>query len=361
MALTPRVFERYLAREIYAATALVLVAFLALFAFFDLVHEFEDIGHGGYQFRHAVGYVTLTLPGRSYELFPVAVLIGTLYALTMLARHSEITVMRASGLSTRTMLAVLGKIGVVFALLTFLIGEFVVPPAEKAAQQLRLQAMSSVVAQEFRSGLWVKDELAFVNVQEVLPDTTLRGVRIYEFDRDYRLRSISEAESGLYLPPDRWQLSNIAQTLFDGDRARVAHLPQAEWHSALTPDILTVLMVVPERMSLMNLYLYIRHLADNQQKTQRYEIALWKKLFYPLASLVMMALALPFAYSHDRLMAVSIKVFTGVMIGITFHMLNGLFSSLGIINSWRPLYAAITPSALYLLAAAGMLWWVDRR
>ncbi len=363
MALNPpsRIFQRYLGREIYAATALVLLAFLALFAFFDLVHEFEEIGHGGYQFHHAAIYVALTLPGHAYELFPVAVLIGTLYALTTLARHSEITVLRASGLSTTGMLMALGRIGLVFALLTFTIGEFVVPPAEKAAQQLRLQALSSVVAQEFRSGLWVKDEHSFVNVQEVLPDSSLRGVRIYEFDNDYRLRSISEAQAGEYLPPDRWLLKNIAKTSFEGERASVAHFDQAEWQSALTPDILTVLMVVPERMSLVNLYLYIRHLADNQQKTQRYEIALWKKLIYPLAALVMMALALPFAYGHDRAMAVSIKVFTGVMIGIAFYMLNGLFSSLGVINSWRPLYAAITPSALFLAAAAGMLWWVERR
>lgn len=356
-----KVFERYLAGEIYAATALVLASFLALFGFFDLVHEFEDIGRGEYQFHHAAGYVALTLPGRTYELFPVAVLIGTLYALTQLARHSEITVMRASGLSTRTLLLALGKIGLLFVAVILVLGEFVAPPAERAAQQLRLKAMSTMVAQEFRSGLWVKDELAFVNVRDVLPDTTLKGVRIYEFDQSYQLRSISEAETGIYLPPNHWKLLNVVQTLFDGERARINQLAEAEWRSELNPDILTVLMVVPERMSLVNLYLYIRHLADNQQKTQRYEIALWKKLVYPLAVLVMMALAVPFGYMHDRLGAVSIKVFAGVMIGIAFHMLNGLFSSLGVINSWTPIYAAITPSALFLVAAATMLWWVERR
>ncbi len=105
------VFERYLAREIYAATALVLMAFLALFAFFDLVHELADLGKGNYQLHHAIGYVLLTLPGYVYELFPIAVLIGTLYALTLLARHSEITVLRAAGLSTGRMLLALAKIG----------------------------------------------------------------------------------------------------------------------------------------------------------------------------------------------------------------------------------------------------------
>lgn len=356
-----KIYERYMAREIYAATALVLVAFLALFAFFDLIHEFEDLGKGGYQLHHAVMYVTLTMPGRVYELFPIAVLIGTLYGLTLLARHSEITVLRASGLSTRAMLSSLGKIGIIFVLLTFVFGEFIAPPAEKAAQELRLKATSALVAQEFRTGLWVKDELSFVNVRDVLPDASLRQVRIYQFDQKYQLLSISEAERGVFQPPDHWKLENVVRTLFDGERARVERMPELEWRSALNPDILSVLMVVPERMSLSTLYVYIRHLADNQQKTERYEIALWKKIFYPLATLVMMALALPFAYTHNRMTAVSIKVFTGVMMGITFHMLNGLFSHLGVINGWRPFFSAITPSAMFLFAAGGMLWWVERR
>jgi lipopolysaccharide export system permease protein len=356
-----KVYERHLAREIYAATSLVLAAFLMLFAFFDLIHEFEDIGKGGYQFQHAITFVLLSLPGRSYELFPIAVLIGTLYALTLLARHSEITVLRTAGLSTPALLRTLAKIGVPFAVLIFLVGEFVAPPAERAGQQLRLKALSTVVAQEFRSGLWLKDELSFVNVREVLPDTRLHKVRIYEFDKSYELRSISEADEGEYLPPDRWRLVNVVQTVFDGTAASVKRLPEFIWRSELNPDILSVLMVVPERMSLANLYLYVQHLAENQQKTERYEIALWKKLIYPLAALVMMALALPFAYMQDRMGAVSLKVFAGIMLGITFHMLNGLFSSLGIINSWTPFMSAITPSTLFMLTASGLLWWVERR
>jgi len=356
-----RVFERYLAREIYAATALVLAAFLMLFAFFDLIHEFGDLGKGGYQLHQAIAFVLLTMPGRVYELFPIAVLIGTLYALTLLARHSEITVLRSAGLSTTALLKALARIGLVFVALTFVFGEFIAPPAEKAAQELRLKAMSSLVAQEFRSGLWVKDEMSFVNVREVLPDTRLRGIRIYQFDKDYQLHSISEAQEGEYLPPDSWRLTDVVQTVFENNTAKVVHLPQMIWRSALNPDILSVLLVVPERMSFVNLFLYIRHLEENQQNAQRYVIALWKKLVYPLAVLVMMALALPFAYMQDRMGTVSIKVFAGIMLGITFHLLNGLFSSLGVINSWPPFFSAITPSALFLLMAAGMIWWVERR
>jgi lipopolysaccharide export system permease protein len=356
-----KIYARHLAHEIYGATLLVLAAFLALFAFFDLIHEMEDIGQSGYQLHHALGYVALTLPGRAYEILPVAVLIGTLYALTLLARHSEITVLRASGLATGELLITLAKIGAAFVAITFLIGEFVAPPAERAAQQLRLAATSKLVAQEFRSGLWVKDGLSFINVRDVLPDASLRGVRVYAFDEGYHLRSISEAATGRYVPPEHWQLSQVVQTLFTPGGASVVRHDEMAWKSALNPDILSVLLVVPERMSLVNLYQYIQHLSDNRQKTQRYEIALWKKVVYPLATLVMMALALPFAYAHDRLGAVSVKVFAGVMLGIVFHMLNGLFSHLGVINSWRPLLSAVTPSVIFLLAAGSMLWWVERR
>lgn len=356
-----KIYERHLAREIYATTGLVLLAFLMLFAFFDLIHQLESIGKGGYRIQHALAYVALTLPGRLYELFPIGVLIGSLYALTVLARHSEITVLRAAGLSTRDLLVSLAKIGLVFAAITLLIGEFVAPPAERAAQQLRLRAMGSLVAQEFRSGLWVRDEKSFVNVREVLPDTSLRRVRVFEFDDRFQLLSISEAERGRYLKDGAWMLDGVVRTVFSGEAARVERFDELPWKSALNPDLLAVLLVVPERMSLINLYLFIRHLSGNQQKTERYDIAMWKKLVYPLAALVMLALALPFAYMQDRMGAVSIRVFAGIMLGIGFHMLNGLFSSLGVINSWAPFFSAITPSVLFLLAAAGMLWWVERR
>jgi lipopolysaccharide export system permease protein len=356
-----KVYERHLGREIYGATLLVLAAFLALFAFFDLITELDDVGKEGYELRHALAYVALTLPGRVYEILPIAVLIGSLYALTLLARHSEITVLRTAGLSTGELLLTLGKIGAAFVFLSFVVGEFIVPPAERAAQQLRLTVQSHMVVKEFRSGLWVKDGLSFINVRDVLPDASLRGVRVFAFDAGYRLQSISTAAEGRYVPAGHWRLTDVAQTVFEGERARVLHQDEVKWASALNPDILSVLLVVPERMSIINLYDYVQYLSENRQKTQRYEIALWKKLIYPFATLVMMALALPFAYSHDRMSAVSVKVFAGVMLGIVFNMLNGLFSNLGVINNWQPLFSAVTPSVMFLLAAGSMLWWVERR
>ncbi len=354
-------YQRYLFREVMLGTLLVLVAFLVLFGFFDLIGELGDIGKGGFQFHHALIFVLLSLPGRAYELMPIAVLIGALYALSTLARHSEITVLRASGMSTRDLLGALFRVAGVFALVTFLIGEFVAPPAEQMAQEVRLKAMGTIVASDFRTGLWVKDGQSFINVAQVLPDTRLLGIRIYEFDAQRHLVSVSDAKEGEYVPPDAWRLNGVVRTFVDANGGRVQRLPSLTWKSALNPDILSVLLVVPERMSVINLVTYLKHLSVNHQKTQRYQIALWKKIIYPLAGFVMVALALPFGYTHDRVGGVSLRIFGGVMLGVFFHMLNGLFANLGVINSWPPFSSAVAPSALFLLAASAMIWWVERR
>jgi len=356
-----RTLRRYLAREIYGATLFVFVAFLALFAFFDLIHELGDLGKGGYRLQHALLYVLLTVPSHVYELFPIAVLIGTLYALAHLAANSEYTVMRSSGLSPGQAAATLGRIGIVFVALTYVVGEFLSPVTERTAQQLKLRATSTVIAQEFRTGFWVKDERRFVNVREVLPDTTLVGIRIYEFDSDYKLTSISSAETGRFAQGSLWRMSKVVRTHFAGEGSTVEHIDQMDWPSVLTPEILSVLFVMPERMSAWNLYQYAQHLSENHQRTERYEIAMWKKLVYPFAVLVMMALALPFAYIHTRSGSVGVKVFSGIMLGIFFHMLNSLFSHLGLLQNWSPLFSALLPSVVFLAAAAMMMWWTERR
>ena len=359
-----KILSRYLAKEIYSATAIILIAFLGLFAFFDFVNELDSIGKDSYALHHALIYVLMIMPGRVYELFPIAVLIGTLYALTTLARHSEITVMRASGMSSLNLLGNLTLIGSVFVILTFIFGEYIAPPAESAAQQWRLTATNSAVSQQLRSGLWVRDGAMFINVRTIRPDRTMEHIRIYQVDENYKLVSISEAEQATYDNTEgkkQWRIENLTRIHFHPDRTEREQLPEMLWRSDLTPEVLSVLMVVPERMSVTNLWAYIRHLRENQQDASRYEIALWKKILYPFAALVMMALALPFALNHDRMGGVSVKVFLGVMLGIGFHLLNGLFSNLGVLNAWTPALVAITPSLIFLSAAILLLYVINRR
>ena len=359
----PRIptLERYFARQIYSAVGFVLLGFLALFSFFDLIKELGDLGSGAYDLRAVFTFVLLSMPAHAYELFPIAVLIGTLYVLGQLAANSEYTVMRTSGLSPGRAALALGKIGFGFVVLTFVIGEWGAPYAEEAAQKVKLRAMSSLIGQGLESGLWFKDEGSFINVREARQANSLQGVRIFEFDADYRLREMTAAQRAEYRGHGRWLLQDVVATQFTAQGPRTVREPEREWRSAVSPDMLDALIVKPERMSAWALHKYTQHLAGNRQKTERYEIALWKKVLYPLAALVMMALALPFGYSSGRAGAVGLKVFLGIMLGILFHMLNSLISHIGLLQHWPPLTAAAAPSAAFLAAAVLMMWWVERR
>ena len=342
---------RYFTREILGASVLVLLALLSLFFFFDLIRELDDLGRGQYRLTAMLGYVALTLPSHAYVLLPAAGLMGTLFALARMSEQSEITVMRASGFSLAQLALHVSAAGAVVAIATFALGELVVPYTEEAAKGLRLKATRSIVAREFRSGFWVKDDKSFVNIQDVTPDTELLSVRIYEFDASYRLTAISRADKGTYAGANKWQLANVELTRFEGDRAVLQKLPLATWSSVLTPDILSVLKIVPERMSALNLRAYIEHLRDNRQKATRYEIAFYNKVLYPLAAMAMMVLAIPFALGSARAGGVGLKIVMGILIGLAFHFAGRLFSHLGVLNDWPALASAALPLMIVVLTA----------
>jgi lipopolysaccharide export system permease protein len=343
---------RYFAREILATSLLVLAALLALFGFFDLVRELDDLGRGNYRLSSMMGYVSLMLPSHAYVLLPAAGLMGTLFALARMSEQSEITVMRASGLSLGQLAFHVAGAGLVIAFATVVVGELVTPYTEEAAKDLRLKATRSIVAREFRSGFWVKDDRSFVNIQDVTPETELLSLRIYEFDAAYRLASISRADKGTYAGPNQWLLSNVELTRFEGERAVLQRLPTMTWTSVLTPDILSVLKIVPERMSLLNLDAYIEHLRDNRQKATRYEIAFWSKLLYPLVAIALMVLAVPFALGSARSGGVGAKIVVGILIGLGFHFAGRLFSHVGLLNDWPALASAGVPLLIVVGAAS---------
>lgn len=357
-----KTLTRYIGREVLAAILLIFGALVMLFAFFDMIHELGDVGRGSYTISTALLYVALQLPSRMYELFPVAALIGTLFAMAQLVANSEYTVMRASGASLAQVTWALVRIGLPLALATFLAGEFVAPPAERLAQQVRAPAVGDaprIVAQQFQSGFWFKQGDTFVNIRRVLADMTLVGIRIYEFDRDLRLKTLRVAESGSFSGNGQWRLANVRMTELSAEGATVVAADAWAWDTVLKPTLLTVYQVAPERLELGTLYDNIRVLGN--QKTSRFEIALWNKVFYPAAVVVMMLLALPFAYFQRRSGGIGLRIFIGTMLGLAFFLLGRLFTHLGVLNDWPPLFSAVFPLGVFVGVAAAMLWWLERR
>ncbi|GAB2484330.1 MAG: LPS export ABC transporter permease LptG [Comamonas sp.] len=360
--------RRMIYRDIAVAVGFVTLAFLALFFFFDLVDELRWTG-STYTARHAVLAVALDIPSHIYELLPITVLIGTIFVMARMAQTSEFTIMRTSGLGPWRALGLLASIGVAFVALTFVIGDYISPLGEKTSELVRAQRLGQLSTG--RTGAWLREKhdggMVAVNVGAIGTDGGLQNLRAYRFDDQGRLTMQWSAKAGSFLDDTHWQLSEVTQRVYHIDgrseaRVETRTLPQLDWPTQITRNMVAAAVLKPDQMSTYDLFQYVRHLQANGQTTQRYEIELWRKVFYPISCLVMVVLALPFAYLHFRSGGIAGYVFAGVMAGISFFMLNNVFGYAGNLQNWSPMITAAAPGLIYsMLSLAAFTWLVLRR
>ncbi|WP_373974359.1 LPS export ABC transporter permease LptG [Chitinibacter sp. SCUT-21] len=347
---------RYVLRSVAWHVVLTLLVLLGLFVFFDLIAELRDVGKDGYRLHHALIYVLLESPSRIYDLLPVSLLIGSIFALSGLADSSQITVMRAAGVSILRFCGWLTVGGVIFGALTFAIGEYLAPQANDAATRYQVAAKQSVMFGRFRSGVWIKNGDQIINISAMQPDYSLQGVRVYVHDHGHQLLKTMEAEKATYQGDGEWVLTNVTQTRFFVDSVKVTHAAQAQWQAQVEPKMLAVLMIKPKDMSVSALAQYIQHLKDNKQSTTRYQLAFWSKIFYPLACLSMMLIALPFALGQRRSGNVGVKIFLGILLGVSFNFINQMMGYIGELYRLPPMLAAALPTLALSALAAFFLW-----
>ena len=367
-----KTLRRLIHGEVIRATGFVTLGFLSLFFFFDFVEEVQAVGRyaaSGYQLVHGLAYVALMTPRHLYELLPIAVLIGTIFVMARLAQSSEYTILRTSGLDPWRALKTLLMLGSGFVVLTFCIGDYLSPLADRTAQLLKARYTGSLTVGQ--TGAWLKERQTYahyaVNVAELASDGSLRNVRIFEFNPRGLLMSMTQAESAVIHKDDAWMLAQVRRTEFAVDADVGAQIQRTvaaslRWPSRISAEMVSAALLRPERMSTLDLFQYIQHLQKNAQTAQRYEIEFWRKVFYPLSCLVMVVLALPFAYLHFRTGGIATYVFGGVMAGISFFLLNNVFGYIGNLQNWQPWLSAALPGLIYsLISLAAFGWLVLRR
>ncbi|MDR7271186.1 lipopolysaccharide export system permease protein [Pelomonas saccharophila] len=374
-----RTVRALLYKDIAGSVLLVALAFLSLFFFIDFVDEIERMARIGAGAGKAALLAAMELPGRFYEMFPIAVLIGAIVALARMAQSSEFTILRTGGLGPRRALELLAGLAAAFAVLTFVVGDYVAPHFEREGDEMR--ARFSHDANPAKRGAWLKDHQKIdgqersysVKVGRVGSGGDLEDVRIFEFDDQGRLMSRTEAEKVDVDGQGLWHLQAVKRTVWNpgtttasGSVGEVVvseqRMDKLDWQSSLHAGVIAAAVLPAMSMSTLELYRYTEHLSAQEQSAQAHNIQFWRKAFYPFACFVMVALALPFAYLHGRSGGISIKVFGGIMLGISFVLLNNVAGHLGLLKNWTPWVVAATPSLLYMgLSMAAFTWLVRYR
>jgi lipopolysaccharide export system permease protein len=357
--------------EIIRGVAFVTLAFLALFLFFDIVEELQHLArwaNQGYALQDALLVALLKTPAHIYELLPIAVLIGGIFIMARLAQSSEFTILRTGGLEPMTALGMLLQLGMVFVVLTFCVGDYVAPWADRQALQIKARFQGQLTVGQ--TGAWLKETQAArhfaVNVRSFDGISRMQNIRIHEFNESGQLLAITTAPEA-DIGQGQWRLHQAEEKSIQSSGPTQAVRYQAVQHSTLnwTTDIsagmVAAAVLSPERMRTWELLKYIRHLSANNQNAQRYDIEFWRKVFYPLSCLVMLVMALPFAYLHFRSGQMTGYVFGGVLAGISFLLLNNLFGHAGNLQNWQPWLTAAAPSLIYSGISLSGFWWMVLR
>ena len=341
------ILVRYINKEFFIGISMIMIGLISLFAFFDFIQEIGDLGKGSYGIIQAISFVILSIPGHIYEVVPLAVLIGSMYTIGQLSHNSELNVLRASGYSIKKIAWSLMYVGILFSFFTVLIGDFIAPHSEKSAQQIKIISTNSSVSQEFSSGFWIKDGDNFVNIENVLPDSSLEQIHIYEFDENFNLRTIVDAKNGSFKNGE-WKLKDIKQTILDKDSVKTKTIESGSWKSLMRPEMMNALIISPQKMSSINWLKFINYLKKNNQKSTKFEVALWEKLIHPLMPLVMIIFAIPFGFLQERSGGKFFKMFVGIIIGIVYQILNTMIRHLSLLNDWQPFISSLIPTLIFL-------------
>lgn len=349
-----RTIDRYIASNIIGSTLTVLLALLAIFTFFALIDELEDIGRGSYGIVQVFVYVLMSVPSLGYELFPMAALIGSLLGLGSMMHSGEITVVRCAGVSKLRIVGSVMKAAVLFVVIAVLVGELIAPPAEAYARQYRSTAINDRIVLKTRNGFWARDANSYVNIREIQPGNRIKDIFIYEFDDESELRTSTHARQARYVE-GQWILEGISQTIISSTGIEKRTIDRAAWDSLLQPDLIAAVAIQPDSLSVWTLVKYIRFLNSNGQTAQRYEHALWVKLTYPFASAVMVFLAIPMVLRASRSTTVGQRVLFGGLIGLGFHLVNQAAGHLGIVYDIAPALSAGGPALLMCITGVVLL------
>ena len=345
------VLTAYVVKEILKGSFVALLLLLTLFNLFTFSDELKSLGKGSYGLKEIFYYLALTSPRVFYELMPSSALLGSLFILGSMGNNRELIAMRAAGLSILGIIKAVLSAGVILVLISILVGEFIAPSTERSAQLLKTTAKNERVAMDTRYGIWIREGKSFINVRKILEDGSLANIFIYDLDDQSHLRRSLSAAKASFLGRQQWKLENIRQSTISTEKMVATRQAQQIWTSSIEPDLLKIVVVNPDNLSLYDLAMYIDFLKGNQQKSHSYELAFWGRVVNPLVTFVMLLVAAPFVIGIKRGVSTGGRMMIGVIIGMGFNILDKIVGHMGLVYDLNPPLMAVIPSLTVLALA----------
>jgi lipopolysaccharide export system permease protein len=345
--------DRYVIRALLGGVTVVVVVLMTLGAMFLFAGQQDDIGVGSYSALDALWFVLLNMPQQIYEILPIGTMIGALIGLGTLARGSELTVMRAAGISVWRIAGSVAMAGVLLIVVAVLCGEFLAPPLQQMATQQKALSKFSTISYAGRGGPWVRDGDTLINVMEQSGAGEFGGMRIFELTPEHDLKSVATASTATVLPDGTWKLAHYAATKFGGETIDAEKQASRVFTSAVGGDFLALTVREPRQLETRVLWGLMRYLKENDLDAAPQEFAFWSRIARTTAILFAALLAVPFVFGSLRSAGAGSRTLIGVLIGVTFFFVQRMLESGAVVFDASPLLLAWFPTAL--LAATSLV------
>jgi len=342
------ILTQYMTRTVLLSTAMVLVVLLALAGLFEIIAELDDT-QGDYQTPQAIMFTLLRLPNLAFEMMPVAVLIGSLLGLGALASNSEIIVMRSAGISVSRMSGMVALSGLILLVFTGLIGEFIGPPLDLYAREMRTQARYEQGDERLGNAAWVKDGPVYLHLEKISAEFEFGSIYLYRFDEKNELASIAKAENSGIDDDDNWILESLRETRFSNDGVQVVESSVAVESFEVNSELLGSSLAKPLSLSARGLLVYIDYLKRNSLDASQYESELWNRAARTLAIVIMPILSLAFVFGSLRSGGAGSRLAIGVIIGLAYYLASETLANSGQVFNLNPIVVNWAPSLMLLL------------
>ncbi|GAA5524951.1 lipopolysaccharide export system permease protein LptG [Microbulbifer aestuariivivens] len=345
----------YIGRTVAMSIGAVLMIILGLDIIFAIVDEMGEMD-ADYQTAQAVQYIIWTIPSRLYEQLGFSALVGCMVGLGTLAGTSELTVMRAAGVSIGRIAWAVMKPVLLLIILGMALAEFVIPVTNQVAESRKAIALGDLDDAGLESGMWMRDGDEFIHFNAALSGGRLYGITRYHFDAERELEWVEFSERAQFAE-NQWVLSNSRATRFAEELVQSDAQKRASWQTDISPQLFALVVPLPSDLSPSNLWSYARFLDRKNEDASRYWLQFWKKLLQPLtiASLVMVAIS--FIFGPLREVTTGLRVFTGVIVGIVFQTLQDMLGPSSLVFGFPPFIAVMVP----ILLCFGIGWMLLRR
>jgi lipopolysaccharide export system permease protein len=349
-----KILDKYIANTVYAAIGLVSLLLIGLQLFILFVNELNVLGKADFGFWQALIYVFLHMPYQVYLFFPMASLLGCLIGLGVLATHSELIVMRASGVSIGQVIGAVLKASLVVILIVTALGETIVPQLSSLANDKKAMALSKGQALRTQHGVWMRINNDFVSIGKIVNKYQLANVFQYKFDDSHHLKVARHIDKALY-HGGAWQIYGVEQTQFLEDKTNVSSFDELPWDISIKPLLLNVASNEPDEMNIVQLYRFIKAQKQSHQRMLSYELVFWQRVIQPVTTCVMMFLAIPFIFGPLRQAPMGARLLAGAGVGFGFHILNRFFGPVSQVFLLPPFIGALGPTLLFTFIAFFMM------